>query len=193
MKTVSATSFFKKARAGSVNAGVKRENLTWTFEAIDASDVANLDAAEVSRVLNSFIESFGRKLIGANSDDWNYSVDSTVCNFPAAYADLIEERKSGGRVLTKDSLASFATIYTSVMVANGIPAKAAVTVASLIKEKFVSVAGKADVIEAISNRVAQFCDFASEEELEPIAEVVDAVVSLLAELSKPLEVAVTDI
>lgn len=193
MKTVTAKSFFKKARAGSVNAGVKRDDLVWTFEALDPSDVASLDAAEVSRVLNSFIESYGRKLIASNSDDWSFQVDNTICNFPAAYADLIEERKSGGRILTKESLAKFAELYVSVMVANGIPAKAAVTVASLIKEKFVSVAGKVDVIEAISNRIAQFCDFASEEELEPIAEVADAVVSLLNELSKPAEVTVDSI
>lgn len=192
MKIVSAKSFFKKARTG-VNAGVKREDLTWTFEAIDASDVATLPDDQVARMINGVIESFGRKLIATNSDDWNFTVSGAECNFAAAYADMIEERKSGGRILTKDSLSKFADVYVSVMVAGGIPAKAAATVAMLIKEKFVSVAGKVDVVAALAGRMNQFCELASDEDLEPVAEVADALISLLDELSKPQEVTLSDI
>lgn len=189
MKIIAAKSFFKKARVGSVNAGVKREDLVWSYEGLDASDVASLAQADVARVLNNFIESYGRKLIAASGDDWNFTVEPAQCNFAVAFADLIAERTSG-RILTKESLARFADVYVAVMVATGVPVKAANTVASLIREKFASVAGKTDVIEAIANRIAQFCDSASDDDLEPIADVVDAIVTLLDDLKAPAEITV---
>lgn len=189
---VKAKSFFKKAKSGP-NAGIKRADLEWNFAGVTVESIAELNQVAVVRVVNGFIESFGRKLIAAASDDWEFSVSPVNCNFELAYADLIAERSSG-RVLTKESLTKFGDTYAAVMIRSGeVQAKAANTVRGLVIDKFASIAGKADVIAAVQVRINQFIELASEEELEPLADVTDAILALLEEVSAPMEITAVDI
>lgn len=186
---VKVKSFFKKSKSGA-NAGVKRADLHWSFAGVSAASVTELPSDQIAKVVNSFIESFGRKLIAANGDDWSFVPTAETVNFATAFADFTAERSSG-RILTKESLGKFADLYVSVMVrTETVPVKAANVVRSLIVEKFASIAGKADVVEAISNRISQFCELASDDELEPFADVVDALIGLLEELSVPAEITI---
>ena len=189
---VTVKSFFKKAKAG-VNVGKKRPDMNWSFAGVSADTVASLPADAVAKVVNGFIESYGRKLIAAAGDDWDFAPSVETCNFELAYADLTAAR-TNSRVLTKDSLTKLGDLYLSVMVRSGtVEVKAANTVRSLIIEKFASVMGKSDVLAVLRQRIDQFCDHASEDELETIADVVEATAALLDELSAPMEVTVDSI
>lgn len=186
---VKVKSFFKKSKTGA-NAGVKRSDLHWSFAGVTAASVTELPAEQIAKVVNSFIESFGRKLIAANGDDWSFVPSPETVNFAAAFADFTAERSSG-RILTKESLGKFADLYVAVMVRSGtVPVKAANVVRSLIVEKFASIAGKADVVEAVVSRITQFTELATEDELEPFADVIDALAVLLEELSVPAEITI---
>ena len=190
--TVTVKSFFKKAKAGA-NIGKKRADMNWSFAGVNAAGVADLPADQVARVVNGFIESYGRKLIAAAGDDWDFAPTVDTCTFELAYADLTAAR-TNNRVLTKETLTKLGDLYLAVMVRSGtVEVKAANTVRSLIIDKFASVMGKTDVLAVLRNRVDQFCDHATEEELESIAEVVEAVAALLDELAAPQEVTVDSI
>lgn len=189
---VTVKSFFKKAKAGN-NIGKKRPDMNWSFAGVTAETVASLDAQAVAKVVNGFIESYGRKLIAAAGDDWNFVPTVETVNFELAYADLTAAR-TNSRVLTKETLTKLGDLYLSVMVRSGtVEVKAANTVRSLIIEKFASVMGKTDVLLVLRQRIDQFCDHATEDELEAIADVVEAVGALLDELSAPQEVTVDSI
>lgn len=189
---VTVKSFFKKAKAGA-NIGKKRADMNWSFAGVNAETVQALPADQVAKVVNGFIESYGRKLVALNGDDWNFAPTVDTCSFELAYADLTAAR-TNSRVLTKETLTKLGDLYLSVMVRSGtVEVKAANTVRSLIIEKFASVMGKTDVLLVLRNRLDQFCDHAAEDELEGIAEVVEAVAALLEELAAPQEVTVDSI
>ena len=189
---VTVKSFFKKAKAGA-NIGKKRPDMNWSFSGVNAETVASLDASAVAKVVNGFIESYGRKLIAAAGDDWDFAPTVDTVNFELAYADLTAAR-TNSRVLTKETLTKLGDLYLAVMVRSGtVEVKAANTVRSLIIDKFASVMGKTDVLAVLRQRIDQFCDHATEEELESIAEVVEAVGALLDELAAPQEVTVDSI
>lgn len=190
--TVTVKSFFKKAKAGA-NIGKKRADMNWNFAGVNSETVASLPADAVAKVVNGFIEAYGRKLIATNGDDWSFEPTVETCNFDLAYADLTAAR-TNNRVLTKETLTKLGDLYLAVMVRSGtVEVKAANTVRSLIIDKFASVMGKTDVLAVLRNRIDQFCDHATEEELESIADVVEAVAALLDELAAPQEVTVDSI
>lgn len=190
--TVSVKSFFKKAKAGA-NIGKKRADMNWSFAGVNAASVQALPADQVAKVVNGFIESYGRKLVALNGDDWDFAPTVDTCNFELAYADLTAAR-TNNRVITKDTLTKLGDLYLAVMVRSGtVEVKAANTVRSLIIDKFASVMGKTDLLLVLRNRLDQFCDHATEEELEGIAEVVEAVAALLEELAAPQEITVDSI
>lgn len=192
MKTISLKSFFKKVSEKSsdvARAGQKRPDLAWEIQSFEPADLDSLEKEKICKVLDSFVESFGRKLIASKGDDWSFCPTLEEVSFEAAFADLVAERTSS-RTLTKESLLAFSKFYQEKMISVlGVPAKAAAAGASLIAEKFKSVAGKNDVLEALSVRISSLVEACVEDseleaELIPFSEVVDAILSLLDELKK---------
>lgn len=185
--TVSARSFFKKVseKSGKANAGQKRPDLAWTFGGVSAQTVSQIPAEKLATVVNNFIENFGRKLIAQNGEDWSFCPSPEVCNFDAAFDDLVAERTSG-RILTKESLAAFGAVYSELAQYKlGVPAQSALLGEKLICEKFQRIAGKDDVLEVMERRISAIIELEDEYSLsllEPHAAVIEALFQLLSEL-----------
>lgn len=182
MKTQTVKSFFKKVSSTGSNprAGMKREDLNWSFEAIEVEDVSALSPVQVSAVLNNFIEGFGRKLIAASGDEWNF-VPSGV-NFSNAYEDLIAERTSS-RLITKDSLKALGAFYqTQVVKVLGATPGAGIAGSNLIQDRFKAVSGKNDVLAVMLNRFESLIEKCEEEEILPFVELIEALMKELIEL-----------
>lgn len=184
MKTIQTSSFFKKIAATSNNprSGTKRENLSWSFEAIEAQDVPALDAAQVATVVNSVIEAFGRKLIAAASDDWNFSPSGVT--FETAYQDLVAERTSS-RLVTKESLKALGEFYkTQAVKVLGVALPAASAGAAVIADRFKVIAGKNDALKVMSQRLESLVENCAEEEILPFVELIEVMMQELADLQE---------
>lgn len=183
MKLATAKSFFKKvSESAAIRAGEKRADITWQHQLIEAADIPSLPADQVAKVVTSFVEAFGRKLIAQNGADWNYIPQPEQVTFESAYADFTAERTST-KVLTKESLAAFGAFYkekaASVL---GVAAAAAVMGEKIICAKLANIAGKDDVLEVFSRRLETLVEAVSEDEILPHAEVVEKLLILAAEL-----------
>lgn len=188
MKTQTVKSFFKKVSSTGSNprAGMKREDLNWSFEALEVEDVSALSPVQVSAVLNNFIEGFGRKLIAASGDDWNFSPSGV--NFSNAYEDLIAERTSS-RLITKDSLKALGAFYqTQVVKVLGATLAAGIAGSNLIQDRFKAVSGKNDVLAVMLNRFESLIEKCEEEEILPFVELIEA---LMKELNELMEIKVS--
>lgn len=182
MKTIQAKSFFKKIAASSSNprSGTKREDLHWTFEAIEESDVSTLPAEQVAVMCNSVIESFGRKLIAQESDNWNFS--PTGVNFESAYLDLVAERTSS-RLVTKESLKALGEFYkTQAVKVLGVALPAAQAGGNVIADRFKVIAGKNDALAVMSQRLESLVEKCDEEEILPFVELIEVMMKELNEL-----------
>lgn len=182
MKTQTVKSFFKKVSSTGTNprAGMKRPDLAWEFESVESEDVVNLSPIQVTGMINSVIESFGRKLIAQAGDDWNF-VPSQV-NFANAYEDLIAERTSS-RLITKDSLKALGEFYKvqAVKVLGSTQASANLG-ANIIQDRFKQVSGKNDVLGVMLNRFESLIEKCEEEEILPFVELIEALMKELSEL-----------
>lgn len=177
MKTQSVRSFFKKSAAKNA----KRADLNWTFQALEAADLPTIPEDQICKVLNLFTESFGRKLIAQNGEDWNFA-PSPELSFSDAYADLIAER-TNSRILTKESLAAFGAFYKENAISKlGVSAVAAATGEKVISQKLASIAGKNDVLEVLARRIESLVEACAEDEVLPHAEVIEKILELIEEL-----------
>lgn len=184
MKTVKASSFFKKIAATSTNprAGQKRPNLDWTYEGLEVQDLETIPTEQVLLVLNNATEAFGRKLIAAAGDDWNFSPSDVT--FASAYQDLIAERTSS-RLVTKESLKALGEFYKvqSVKVL-GVALPAAQVGCNVIADRFKAIAGKNDVLAVMSQRLESLVEKCEEEDILPFVELIEVLMKELAELQE---------
>lgn len=188
MKTQTTKSFFKKIAASSSNprSGTKREDLHWEFEAIEAADLPNLPQEQVCTLVNSVIEAFGRKLIAAASDDWNFKPSGV--NFTNAYEDMVAERTSS-RLVTKESLKALGEFYkTQAVKVLGVALPAASAGASVIADRFKVIAGKNDALLVMSQRLEALVEKCDEEEILPFVELIEV---MMRELSELMEIKVS--
>ncbi|MNE16852.1 hypothetical protein D3C87_725580 [compost metagenome] len=184
MKTIQARSFFKKIAATSSNprSGQKRPDLQWEYQALEAEDVASLEPSQVATALNSVVEAFGRKLIAASGDDWNFSPSNVT--FESAYADLIAERTSS-RLVTKESLKALGEFYKSQAVkVLGVALPAAQAGCNVISDRFKAIAGKNDVLEVMAQRLESLVEKCEEEEILPFVELIEVLMKELQELQE---------
>lgn len=184
MKTIQTSSFFKKIAATSSNprSGQKRENLNWTFEGIESEDVATLDSNKIVVMVNSVIEAFGRKLIAAETDNWEFSPSNVT--FETAYQDMIAERTSS-RLVTKESLKALGEFYkVQAVKVLGVALPAAQAGANVIAERFKAIAGKNDVLKVMSQRLESLVEKCAEEEILPFVELIEALMNELNELQE---------
>lgn len=189
MKTVNASSFFKKVseKAENPRAGQKRPNLSWTFQVPEASEIAELDSGKVAKVLESFVESYGRKVIAQNGDDWNF-VPAGI-DFDSAYLDLVSE-VSKSRLVTKESLKALGEFYkVQAVKVLGVSLPAAATGAIVIAERFKAIAGKNDVLKVMEARLMSLVEQCEEDEILPFVELIEA---LMKELQDLQEIKVTE-
>lgn len=188
MKTQTTKSFFKKIAASSSNprSGTKREDLHWEFEAIEESDIKDLNQAQVATVVNSVIEAYGRKLIAAASDDWNFKPSGV--NFTNAYEDLVAERTSS-RLVTKESLKALGEFYkTQAVKVLGVALPAAQAGANVIADRFKVIAGKNDALLVMSQRLEALVEKCDEEEILPFVELIEV---MMRELNELMEIKVS--
>lgn len=182
MKTIQTSSFFKKIAASSSNprSGTKRENLAWEFQGVEASDISVLPADQVAVMCNSVIEAFGRKLIAAASDDWNFKPSGV--SFETAYADMIAERTSS-RLVTKESLKALGEFYkTQAVKVLGVALPAAQAGGNVIADRFKVIAGKNDALAVMSQRLESLVERCDEEEILPFVELIEVLMNELTEL-----------
>ena len=188
MKTQTVKSFFKKVSSTGSNprAGMKREDLNWSFEAVEVEDLSSLSPVQACGMINSVIEVFGRKQIAQAGDDWNFQPSGIT--FASAYDDLITERTSS-RLVTKESLKALGEFYkTQVVKVLGSTQAAGLTGANLIQDRFKSVSGKNDVLRVMLARFESLIEKCEEEEILPFVELIEA---LMKELNELMEIKVS--
>ncbi len=184
MKTVQAKSFFKKIAASSTNprSGTKREDLHWSYEALEVQDLEAIPSEQVLLVLNNATEAFGRKLIAAASDDWNFCPSGVT--FANAYQDLIAERTSS-RLVTKESLKALGEFYkTQAVKVLGVALPAAQAGANVIADRFKAIAGKNDALAVMGKRLESLVENCAEEEILPFVELIEVMMKELEELQE---------
>lgn len=188
MKTQTVKSFFKKVSSTGTNprAGMKRPDLSWNFESVEAEDLPNLSPIQACAMINSVIEAFGRKQIAQAGDDWNFSPSGI--NFANAYEELVAERTSS-RLVTKESLKALGEFYKiQVVKVLGSTAAAGLAGANLIQDRFKSVSGKNDVLGVMLSRFESLIELCAEEEILPFVELIEA---LMKELNELMEIKVS--
>lgn len=118
MKTVKATSFFKKVSAAqaekspalAAKVGQKRADISWSFEAPEVADLASLKPEHVEYFLAKAIEDFGRTLVAQNGADWDFIPSSESLTLAAAF-DFYNQESSRKRTLTKQTALAFGQLY----------------------------------------------------------------------------------
>lgn len=188
MKTQTVKSFFKKVSSTGSNprAGMKRPDLNWSFEAVEAEDLPSLSPVQASAMINSVIEAFGRKKIAEAGDDWNFAPSGI--DFKNAYEDLVAERTSS-RLVTKESLKAFAAFYqVQAVKVLGATLAAGIAGSNLIQDRFKAVSGKNDVLAVMLNRFESLIEKCEEEEILPFVELIEA---LMKELNELMEIKVS--
>lgn len=118
MKTVKATSFFKKVSQAQADkspallakVGEKRADISWSFEAPEVADLSSIKPEVVEYFLAKAIEDYGRTLVAQNGTDWNYVPKSEELTLAAAF-DFYNQETNRKRTLTKQSALAFGQLY----------------------------------------------------------------------------------
>lgn len=183
MKTIETSSFFKKVSASAtVRAGMKRPDLKWSFQGFETSeDLNSIPTEKVVKVLNLFVESFGRKLIAQKGDDWDFVPQASDITFEKAFEEEFSAI-SRSRLITKDSLDKLATFYVSQAQKIGTSVAAATAGAQVIRSRFSLISGKTDALEVMSARILSLVELCEPSEVEPFADLIEALVKEIAEL-----------
>lgn len=184
MKTIQASSFFKKVSAtAAVRAGMKRPDLKWEFTGLaDSTELASLDQDKLVKVANLFIENYGRKLIAQKSDDWEFCPVASEVTFEKAFEEEFSA-VSRSRLITKDSLDKLATFYVSQTAKLGLTNASATAGAAVIRSRFALISGKVDALAVMSARILSLVELCEPSEVEPFAELIEALVKEIDELS----------
>lgn len=134
--------------------------------------------------INESLESFGRKLVAANGNNWDYKPSPETCNLKALQADLERERAGWTRVITKETLAALATYYRDAAVRILGKSKVAASAgADLIQGKLAAAQGKPDVARVFRSNLISIVEGETDASLiEPHAAVIDKLLEMLEEL-----------
>lgn len=134
--------------------------------------------------INESLESFGRKLIAANGDNWEYIPNPNVCNLETLKADLERERSGWTRTVTKETLGKLAAYYKDAAVRILGKTKAAASAgADLIYGKLAAAQGKPDVAKVFRNNLIDIIEGETDAALiEPHAAVIDKLLEMLEDL-----------
>lgn len=165
MKNITVKSHFKKVSDKSSNRyGEKRPDLEWQFNGLEAQDFTAMDdeaLAKVATLANATLESYGRKLLLQNNDDWDFDPSEYV-TIDKVYDDLTSTitRK---RKVTKETLAKCGEFYARWASLIGKEEKAANAGSRVIAEKLQPIAGKAEALEVMRDNLLQLIEKASEE------------------------------
>lgn len=189
MKAITVKSFFKKVSADQAKRspalgdkiGVKRPDLNWTFEAVEATDLEALNKNQVVYFLNAALENYGKALIADNSENWNY-VPAGI-TLQAAY-DYATAETSRARVLTKVTALAFAKFYAAHAPALLSIPQAAANAAETVLTEWLTYAKKDNFRAAMHARLIQFAEavMSQPEDSEVMAEFVESEADLPAVL-----------
>lgn len=157
MKTATFNTFFKLTTADK-EAGktVKRPDLVVTYSAVESADLDTFNPTQITAILNQNLESYAKRLITANKDNWDYSpvpADITIDNL---YAEMTAESSRGKRLITKDSLKQFAEYYfeaSQLLLAKSIQAakNGAIVIESKCEKLISNKAALANFMDNLSN------------------------------------------
>lgn len=171
---------------------VKRDPLTVDYNQIEESDIHDLPHAQIAVILNSAIQDYARKLVTANSDNWEYQPNADDLTIAAVYDDLTSPSKRGQRLITKAKLAEFAEYYQqSAIDLLGKSAKAAANGAMAITAKFVPLLGNDAAIEAFENNLIALVNH-DEFDTDQYGELLAALIEILSDIKKPVELSADD-
>lgn len=186
MKQTSFTQHFKvtKNSTNPDQIGKKRDSIAVQYQEIEPIDVSELIQSEVSLILNNAIETYAKKLMLSNGADWDYVPAESDLTVSAVFADLTAERRGGGnRILTKESLASFATHYAELAVSFlGKSKNGANSGAMIINERLKPILGNDIALNTFMDNLTQLLD--CQEFDETHAPVVEALLELIADAAK---------
>jgi len=166
MKTITCVSHFKKVSdKDSVNYGVKRESLEWSFDGLDSQDLANAVESgntgwleKVALICNAKLEDFGRSLVLKNNDDWSFCPSSAEINIDSVFTDLTST-VSRKRKVTKESLETCAAFYTRYAVQLlGKDSKQAAAGGKVIESKLQLIAANTAALNVIAQNLSDLLD-----------------------------------
>lgn len=198
--------FFKAAvqpGAPEGSAKVKRPNLNFSYQSAD-KQVPDTAVEDINLILNESLAQFGKRMIAANSSNWDYIPSSESITLAALAAELRKPSERGSGILTAVNLTAIAATYTRWGVdAAGIDASKAQSGGEVLRGQFKSVLGHLPALQVMQNRLNLFADWlsgvdedtivsfglAGNVDLETLAEVTVALGEKLDELiasaSKP--------
>ena len=164
---------------------VKRDPIAINYSAIESADVADLDSTQVAVILNDALVSYAKKLVMAKADDWSYVPDESEITLSAVYDDLTSPSKRGQRLITKQSLAKFASYYREVCVTIlGKSERAAIAGEQVINSKFTLIAAKPDAIATFKGNLLALIE-SDDFDTETYAELLAALIDILESLEQP--------
>ena len=165
MKTINCKSFFKTITDKSSPVyGEKREDLNWSFNGYSGEDVLEADASTAEKLavlVNSQMESYGRKLILAKNDVWNFSPEGLI-TLDIVYGELTRET-TRKRKVTKETLAlcgKFYADYASQLL--GKDTKAANAGDKVIALKLQPISGNREAVKVMKDNILKLIEAASE-------------------------------
>lgn len=165
MKTITINSHFKKVTdKSSAKYGEKRDNLEWTFDGLEASDISEMSQDELAKVavlVNDRLESFGKQLLLKNTSDWTYTPEYHV-SISACYNDITAET-TRKRTVTKETLAKCGEFYASYAHLIGKSDAAANAGNTVIAQKLRPIAGKPDALGKLASNIVELIEAASDD------------------------------
>ena len=166
MKTINCKSFFKTINDKSSPVyGEKRKDLNWSFEGYSGDDVLlNTDASTAEKLavlVNSQMESYGRKLVLAKNDVWAFSPDGLI-TLDIVYGELTRET-TRKRKVTKETLAlcgKFYADYAGQLL--GKDTKASNAGDKVIALKLQPISGNREAVKVMKDNILKLIEAASE-------------------------------
>lgn len=191
MKTVKATSFFKKVSAAQAaktpllasKVGQKRPDISWSFEGFETmEDLASQKPATLCYFLNKAIEDFGRLLVAQNGTDWDFVPSSEMLTLEAAFEHYNQET-SRKRTLTKQTALAFGLVYQKLAPKLiGVTPAAAAMLGGTVCPEWLKYAADEKIRPTALARLNQFAEAVLEldEDSEDMIEVAEHVEVLMA-------------
>ena len=165
MKTINCKSFFKTINDKSSPVyGEKRMDLNWSFDGYSGEDVLEVDASTAEKLavlVNSQMESYGRKLVLAKNDVWTFSPDGLI-TLDIVYNDLVRET-TRKRKVTKETLAlcgKFYADYAGQLL--GKDTKASNAGDKVIALKLQPISGNREAVKVMKDNILKLIEAASE-------------------------------
>lgn len=192
MKKIDVSSFFKKVSAKQVEVdvtladrlGAKREDLKWSFQGYEASDIAELsgtDKEKLAFLANKMLEAFGRELIADNASDWTFSPTVTL---GAAY-DYYNQESERKRTLTKITALAFGQVYARYAPKLiGVESAAALALGTQVIPEWLKYSKEDKIRQTVKARLEAFSNAFLASEDEELQEIMSDKIEVLMALIK---------